>query len=369
MTSRERILHALAGTQPDRVPFSPFLAYWWEAQPDALTDAGELTFLEQIGADPLFRGHYPMTGKNYEDAVLCKTRIDGCEIMQKTEGIRKTTTYHTAKEDLTLGYRYVERSNSWFLVEHPLAKEEDFQLLTDIMNATHLEPDLERYERETEQLGERGYILPLICPEMKTSFQSLLEKWVGTENLVYALIDFPEIVQETLDAMRRVSREAVEIAVQSSSPFFLSWEDTSTTNISPAYYEKYILPEINEWCGILHAHGKGYIQHACGHLHDLLPAMASSAIDGLGSLSPAPTGNVMLEDVADRFPKHISIIGGIEPVDLLESPIEVILNHAGHAMDVMQNRGYILSNSDSCPPGVTVEKLEALAKLVRNSRS
>lgn len=80
MTSKERIIGALSGETIDKVPFSPFLTYWWEAQEDAFTNQGELKFLESIGADPLFRGHYPMNGKNYEDIFLFQQKIDDCEI-------------------------------------------------------------------------------------------------------------------------------------------------------------------------------------------------------------------------------------------------------------------------------------------------
>lgn len=365
MTSRERILKALSGEKTDRVPFCPFLAYWWESQEDELTNKGELEFMERVGADPLFRGHYPIYGKEGEDMILCKSIIEDCEISTETRGNKRVTTYHTSKGDLQFGYQYVESGNTWFLVDHPVKEEEDFLLLKYIMDSTHLEADYEKFDREAEKLGERGLLLPLVCPEVKSSFQSLLEKWAGTETMVYSIMDFPEVIQETLDSMYRVSRRAAEIAACSASPVFLSWEDTSTTNISPQYYRDYILPEINMWCDILHKKGKRYVQHACGRLHALLPDMAGSEIDVLESVSPAPTGDVDLHDVNDVLPGRIAVVGGIEPVKLLNAPTEEVVDNAREILKIMSNRGYVLANSDSCPPGVSVEKFEALARLVR----
>ncbi|MGN1140399.1 MAG: uroporphyrinogen decarboxylase family protein [Oliverpabstia sp.] len=367
MTTKERIVKALRGEKTDRIPFSPFLTYWWENADDELTNRGELEFLESIGADPLFRGHYPMYGKNGENMLLCKRIIDDCEIFTEVNGNRKVTTFHTSKGDLKFGYQYVEHGNTWFLVDHPVKEEEDFLLLKYLMDSTHLEADYEKFDLEAEKLGERGLLLPLICPEMKTSFQSLLENWVGTENMVYSVMDFPELVQETLDSMYRVSRDAAEIAANSSSEFFLSWEDTSTTNISPQYYRDYILPEINMWCDILHKKGKRYVQHACGRLNALLPDMADSKIDVLESVSPAPTGDVDLIDVNKILPEHIAIVGGIEPVKLLNGSVEEVKDKAHELLDIMKNRGYTLANSDSCPPGVSIEKFKALAQLVKGN--
>lgn len=266
---------------------------------------------------------------------------------------------------MTFGYRFVEEGNTWFLVEHPVKDEDDFMLLKYIMDSTHLTPDYEKFEREAEKLGERGLILPLICPAMKSSFQSLLERWVGTEELIYAIMDYPEIVQETLQSMYRVTREAAEIAADSPSEFFLSWEDTSTTNISPQLYKDYILPEINMWCDILHKKVKKYVQHACGALDALLEDIASSKIDVLESISPAPTGNVEMKRVQKVLPKRIAIVGGIEPLQLLNSSEEEIKKEAEELLDIMKGRGYILANSDSCPPGVTIEKFRALSDVVK----
>jgi hypothetical protein len=56
MTSRERLLASLRGDPVDRVAWSPFLAYWWEHQPQAIQARGQVWFFREIGADALLRG-------------------------------------------------------------------------------------------------------------------------------------------------------------------------------------------------------------------------------------------------------------------------------------------------------------------------
>lgn len=360
MKSRERIIRALKGEQTDRTPFCPFLAYWWEHQADEIREKGELEFLESVGADPLFRGHYP----DGDGILLAKKHVEDCKIYTEENDRVRVVTYHTSKGDITETYKFVEQSQTWFLVEHPVKEEKDFLILQHIMDSTSLEADYKTFHQEVEKLGERGLLIPIICPEMKSSFQSLLEHWVGTENMVYALVDYPEIVEDTLHSMWRVSKKAAEIAADSSSPFFLSWEDTSTTNISPQYYRDYILPEINMWCEILHRSGKRYIQHACGHIDALLEDIAGSEIDVLESVSPFPTGNVDMKRVQEVLPERIAVVGGIDPVQLLNLSTESVVEKGQELIDIMQGRGYVLANSDSCPPGVEIEKFKALAQLV-----
>lgn len=53
MTSRRRLLAALRGQEVDRIPWSPFLAYWWEHQPQQIQDCSQVWSFKEIGADPL----------------------------------------------------------------------------------------------------------------------------------------------------------------------------------------------------------------------------------------------------------------------------------------------------------------------------
>ena len=85
------------------------------------------------------------------------------------------------------------------------------------------------------------------------------------------------------------------------------------------------------------------------------------------SVSPSPTGDVDLYNVNDALPERIAVVGGIEPVKLLNSPTEEVVDNAREIMKIMSNRGYVLANSDSCPPGVSIEKFEALARLAKEA--
>lgn len=52
MAPKERLLAAIQGKSTDRTPWSPFLAYWWEAQSENVTKQGQLAYMESVGADP-----------------------------------------------------------------------------------------------------------------------------------------------------------------------------------------------------------------------------------------------------------------------------------------------------------------------------
>ena len=370
MKPKERLLAGITGKPVDHISWSPFLTYWWENSPDKVIQAGEVGFLKSIGADPLIRGHfaYQPGSKRWDDMNLfCESYVGGCSKTEKQGNDTREVIYSTPIGNLNFVYKYSASGDTWFLQEHGVKSEEDFKILKFLKENTVLTPNFERFNKEAEELGDDGLMVPILVPESKSAFQSLVEYWVGTENLTYAIYDYPEIVEETLSAMWKLNMKAVEICAESAAECFITWEDTSTTNISPAMYEQYVVLEINNWCDYLHKKGKLYIQHACGHLKHLLPIMAKSKIDAIESISPVPTGNIVMKEARQILPEHIALIGGIEAVNFKELQVDELKKYAQDLITDMKGSRFVLANSDSCPPHVELEKFHMLGELASAS--
>ena len=131
-----------------------------------------------------------------------------------------------------------------FLTGHPVKTEEDFKVLQYIYENTVIEYTVAEFDAASKALGEDGLHLPILGVRGKTAFQSLVEHWCGTEDLVYALADFPEVVEECLSVMQEKDMETARILAKSSAEGFIFWEDSSTTNISPSLFSKYTAPEV-----------------------------------------------------------------------------------------------------------------------------
>jgi uroporphyrinogen-III decarboxylase len=370
MTSHERLLAALRGQEVDRLPWSPFLAYWWEHQPRAVQDRGQVWFFKEIGADALLRGFTtPFTssdvhGPEYYDSF--RNLIPGCAIQRQEKGDELRVQYVTPVGTLTVRARNSAIGNTWFVTEHPVKRREDYKILSHVIERMVIEPNYDAIQAEIESVGEDGLSMPLISPFLKTPFQALVEHFVGTEQLVYDLADYPEEVEALLEVMSERAMEAVRIAVESPAEAFITWEDTSTTNISPTLFERYITPEINRWGQIVHAVGKLFVHHACGHVRALLPAMAREAVDAVESLSPPPTGNVEVWEAQEILDSQMGIIGGIEPVHFLTLNLNDFREYVETLLDRTRPQHYVLANSDSCPPGVSIEKFRLVTQMVRS---
>jgi len=355
MTVKQRILGALDGKAIDRTPWCPFLAYYWDYLPKQTQDAGQQLYLEQMGADPLLRGFFSIAENEYKN----------CTIRNVQDGKIRTEIIETPVGKLVSEYRSTDASNSCFLYKHAVETEEDFKTLMYLYEHMEVRGANAKFEKDYGSLGESAVVMPTIGTGGKTAFQMLVEHWCGTQNLTYALADFPELVEECLQVMWEKDKKTVEISVDSSVEALLFYEDSSTTNISPKMFEKYTAPEIKQWADIIHKADKRLVHHACGHIKDLLPLMAGTGVDAIESISPPPTGNIELEDAIKLLPERVALIGGIEPLFFRNCTLEQLEQRVNKLLAAMKGRRFILANSDSCPPDVTYEKFKLVSELVR----
>lgn len=354
LSSKERILRCITGLPTDRPAWSPFLAYYFEHLPQPVQEAGQFAYLKELGADPLLRGF----------TQCFATRYEKCQIRSWSTGNITRTSYETPVGILTEESTYVPSANTTFLTRHPVETQEDFKVLQYLFENLNVIEAPEDFYRQYRLIGEQGLLVPVFGCGLKTAFQSLVEHWCGTENLTYAVYDFPDTVRECLHVMWRRDLQTLEYTLNTPAEALIFWEDSSTTNISPQFFETYTMPQITQWAERTQKASRLLLHHACGHIRDLLEPMARCGIDVIESISPPPTGNVELAHARAVLPDSIGLIGGIEPTFLNSCTVEELVSYVRNLLGQMKDSRFILANSDSCPPTVSREKLLAISKLI-----
>jgi hypothetical protein len=368
MTSKERLVAALKSQEVDRLPWSPFLAYWWEHQPQEMQQQGQPWFYRLIGADALLRGFTApfkcgnVFGRPHYESF--KLPIPGVEFRTETTGGQTLIELETRYGSVSTTLTYSPDAESWFITSFPIKSREDYKIFAFIVENMPLEPNYEAIQAEIDLLGEDGLSLPQISPFLCTPFQSLLDNFVGPQQLYLDLADYPDEVETLLAAMAEKAVKAVDIAAESPAEAFISWETSSTQYISPKYFSRYILPEFNHWGEILHAAGKLLVHHACGHLKAILPMLAAGNADAIESVTPPPTGNVEVWEVQQALGVQKCIIGGIEPLKFLTLSMGDLKRYVETLLSKMNPCGFVLGNSDSCPPGVSIEKFRLITSMI-----
>jgi uroporphyrinogen-III decarboxylase len=375
MSVKERLLSAIRLKEVDRVPFSPFLAYWWDFAPQKIQEKGQFRFMKEIGADPLLRGQTVCFrsqdilglnwGGNGDGTGNSSLEFKGCDIRYTRKDSKRQVRWETPIGTLEMEHTWAEAARSWMISSHPVKTVEDYKILLYLIERMTFEADYSEAAGMIKEVGDEGLVVAQVSPFLKTPFQSLIEHFVGTVQLVYDLYDHPDLIAQVTAVMNDKAREAVEISVESPVEAFISWEDSSTMNVHPDQFEKYIASELRKWGAALHREGKLLLHHACGHIKDLLPMMAEEGVDAVESISPPPTGNTHIWEAQKILsPAGTAVIGGIDPV-MLETMDEAALRT--YVREILRNcsrRGLVLANSDSCPPDVKIESFMTIVEEV-----
>ena len=355
MSPRQRWLAAIRLQLVDRLPFWPKLdAAYPRAQAGAFRGAtlGELH--AWIGSDvhewirPVFR------------EVRDRTSIE-----VSTQGNLCHTAYRTPVGETALVTRFDEASQAWHPVQFPVRAREDVRMMTAWFEdtAVELDPDaLAQVAARRAALGEGG----LLCSSVGESPLMRWVEWIaGVENAHFFLADYPDEVEALFAAMHRVllDKTRVEAAHNPVDVLYLT-ENTSTTLISPAQYERYCLPQIRAYGQVAASYGRLLALHMCGHLKLLLPALAELPAHAFEAFTSPPVGNTRLAEGRAACPDKC-LIGGTNAVLWTTSADEIIAEIERDLDALPHHRGIAVTSAGVMPPLCDPTTIRAVCEWVK----
>jgi len=340
MNSRERMLLAIAGEKPDRVPAT--LHQW---QPYHLhTQMGGMSDVEAfkaVGLDAAITCYEITDETNGQWKVSAKeTPID--------DGKRIEYTVETPEGNLTYVHG-INEMTSWVL-EPMIKREQDIELLRKYRPIPTFRRDL--FLNKREELGDGGIMRTFIWGYQGGCWQDAAEL-VGIEKLIMATFDNPEWVHELLETLLQQKFEYIEKNLK-GLPIDLvetGGGASSNTIISPTMHREFCLPYDKRMHEALHALNYKVVYHTCGGMTKILDSIMENGCDASETLSPIEIGG----DIADKdmemvrrtLGKEKILIGGIDQLTVLPGTDDQIVEEvrkkfAGYGID----GGYIMSASD-----------------------
>lgn len=350
MNSRERLLAALRKQEVDRIPWSPLIdGYFTSSLPQQGYKMNVVETVRFIGADLLER-HVPTVKTSYKNV----------EFKEQVKGEEKVGIYETPIGSI---YNIHKKTGNTTFLAKPLVKtEEDVKVLQYIYENTFYEPAYDEFEKEQKYIGDDGLATtsgPL------TPIQSLLQHYMHIEPFTYGIMDYQESLEELMAVMHHKNLEVYKLMAQSPAEVIFDYEDTSTTVMSPTWYDIYCKNNIDQYAGILHNSDKIYITHMCGKLKGFKTSLAEGKMDGIDSVCPPTTGDTWLHEALEMWPGKV-IIGGIEPPMLQRmNPKETRAYVENILEKVNPKASFILSTGDATPYGTPIENLIEITKIIK----
>ncbi len=305
MTGRERLQALLAGQPTDRLSWTTLVDDLTRSvMPPDVRDMPLLDFYRLIGCDLLQFGDYglptPMT-------PACRMVTPPIEVEHHTRDDGAwVRTLKTAWGDLTAIWR------SGHPVKHAVTSLDELRVLHNLWEGSHYEEvpgHAESFAAAEAAIGDLG----VYCPTTEPSpVQQLLEVEMGVAVFYYLLADHRREVEGLLEVMHaRRLEEYRLIARLSPAEVIIPVENTSSTLISPALYERYSVPQLRDYVDALHAGGKRCVLHMCGHLKALMPGIRETGLDGANAVTPPTVGDVTFDEVLDFFGEDFLIFGAV----------------------------------------------------------
>lgn len=379
MSRRSDVKSVLAGQRPEYVPWFADLDYWMNYLRDeklipkkyldmgdeqsrnlmgglggGLSAEGLQALHNDLGIGFYLQGYFPF------ETIYHNVKVETEDTKEGT-----VTRYYTPYGTLTEVWKYIKSTYSLAPVEYLIKSAEDLKAYQYIYENIEYKADYRLAERRLDVVGSNGIV---VAYTPKSPMMELVALKAGLETVVTELMsEVPDELDELLECMRRKHTEAAQIAIDSQAECIFVPDNLSSEMVGGSIYDNYIREVHEEWTQKIRLAGKKSMVHLDGTLRPLLSKLSKAGFDVIEAVTPAPVGDIELEELRDHVQEETIIWGGIPGGFFADSyPEEEFEGWVRRALDVMKkDRHFVMGVADQVVPGSSFERLKKVAVLVK----
>jgi hypothetical protein len=359
MTVRERVLAVLRGQKADAVPWLGDLSYWIHylessgKMPDRYREDGMFQLHRDLGVGFYLQGYFPF-----------KTKYEGVTFTNETTGNRLVSRIDTPVGTVREVYETLPESYTAARTEHLVKDVRDLKVIRYLYEHTFYEPDYELASRRYDLIGDNGVVL---CYLPRSPFMDVAVALAGIQATTFAMLDDPDEFNETMEVMEKKSDEAALIALHSPAECLMIPENISSEVIGKRFFEAYMKSYEEKWNGEIKKAGKFSFVHMDGTMKGLIREVSSTGFRVMEALTPAPVGDLPIEEIRSWVQPDTVIWGGIPGLyftDLVsDSDFDEFVKRI---LTVMRSEPrYVLGVADQVPPECRFERIKRVSELVQ----
>jgi len=375
MTSRERLLTAIAHQEPDRVPVAPRFHLWAVEQYGDHNWLRQFELQKEFGTDPIFEVtfrvpayiNHPFSG-DYRD-------LDGVSVEITVENHGDLSTVrrriYTPAGDLSDVIDLAHPRSRYGLSPSPAHREPLVKGPEDVEKIRFLLPDPRKvtssnWPQIIEIIGERGLLQAHPNPGVGAVMMATA---MGMENAMLAFYDNREMFDRLLKVFAEYHLEVTRTMLELGAPMiYNTWHDFGVSaGWSPEIFREAFKPLIKVTIDLVHSYDALYLYFDNGPIRPLLPDLAEIGVDILHTLCPPPAGDVDLAEAKRLIGDRVCLLGNVDAIWVVQKGTpEQVREAVREAIRVAApGGGFILGNSDCFMPGTPRENIEAYFEAAR----
>lgn len=364
-----RQLAIFRGDDPGGVLWQPRLDWWYKVNkargtlPEHLQDASMLDVYDYCHASC----RYFLWDRSWlRDHSWLRIRYQNVEMHNEwpdEEHLR--TTWTTPVGTLTRMLHFDEWKVSSHIIEYPVKTADDFKVLHYMLQDEEWYWDDEQYQEDLRVYGDYG------TPQFyfrRSPVQRLFIEEMGVQQAIYFMMDEPDIFEDYVARSTAADDAMYDIIAQCPVKIVNLGENIDGFIDSPSIWRDHLAPYYRKRVEQLHAAGKFVSIHVDGTMKSLLPHLQDVPYDAVEAATPAPQGDVTLEQIKDALGNMI-LMDGIPALYLIaeQYPLDTLTDVVRKMVDMFYPR-LVLGVSDEFPPDGDIERARIIGELVRDMR-
>jgi uroporphyrinogen-III decarboxylase len=351
MTSKERMMRALRGDKPDRLPATIHQWQQWHLN-HYMGGMDALSASKAVGLDASIQ-YFEAMGQfwipNAEDHIVQTSQWRDEITIANSDPNNKLLHHTITTPEGTLTYKTAGNLKTTWITEYLIKQPQDIDLIEKYMPVARL--DKEKVAKEYDALGDAGILRGFVWGDQAGCWQHAC-----------CLMDLQQLIMETFENPQRVHR-LMQILLDKKLRFIdeslagakFDLIETgggagSDTVISPNLHREFCLPYDRQMHRALHEQGFICTYHTCGGMMNLLDLIVENQTDASETLSPPGMGGNITDPqkVRERFAGKVAMIGGMDQFHILtlgtkqqiKAEVQLLFDGFGG------NGGYIMSAAD-----------------------
>jgi len=351
MNGYERIMAAMRGEQPDRVPtfellinapviegLHPDLAIGKERQ----SGSSDMTGGSKEGFESLAR----FIEREDIDAILIFEEFHPKKWLD--------SEYYVDEWDIT--WKAASPGLHPYVVEHPIKDEKDLD------SYTPPDPDAD-YRMDTLKeavkrfKGEKA----IVFLSNESFFYSFFLR--GMENLLMDYILNPEFAKRLARMIIENKKRIFERAIEAGADILMTGDDYAHKNapiMSPTCFKEFVLPYLQQNVDVAKKYDVPIIKHTDGNIWPIIDMIVDTGIDALNPIEP--NAGMDIGEVKEKYGKRVALMGNIDCGELLsrgteEEVVEAVKETIAKAS---VGGGHILASSNSIHPAVNPQNYKTM---------